>query len=235
MSTIERRYVTGEVAVRQAAGGKQLGGYALKFNKLSQNLGGFVERVAPGALVKTLRDGGDVLARFQHADEFLLGRTSSGTLRLAADDTGLDYEVDLPDTDYARNLLVLAERGDVRHSSFAFRVLDDDWTFTEQGFPLRTLLEIQLVDVAPVVQPAYLDTSSGLRSLAEARGLELDHVVAVARRNELAALLRGEPETPVVTSGSGDDDTEPSEPGAAHSLSLARRRHELMARRPLPL
>ncbi len=58
-------------------------------------------------------------------DEYLLGRTLSQTLRLAVDDTGLEYEVDLPDTQYARDLAALAERGDVQHSSFAFRTIAD--------------------------------------------------------------------------------------------------------------
>jgi len=107
--TIETRHTAGVVQLRKADDGTvRMGGYALKFNRLSQNLGGFVERVAPGAVVKTLRDGGDVLARYQHLDEYLLGRTLSQTLRLAVDDTGLEYEVDLPDTQYARDLAALS-------------------------------------------------------------------------------------------------------------------------------
>lgn len=114
----------------------------------------------------------------------------------------------MPDTDYARNLAALAARGDVQHSSFAFRTLSDEWGFTEQGFPLRTLLEIQLVDVAPVVQPAYLDTSSGLRSLAESRHLDLDAVRAAAASDALAEVLRA--------------DHEPEdEPGDTHSTPVA--------------
>lgn len=187
---IETRYFSGPVEIRKGDDGKtRLGGYALKYNKLSQNLGGFVERLAPGAVTKTLRDGGDVLCRYQHDDLYLLGRTSSETLRLTPNDEGLDYEVDMPNTSYANDLMELAGRGDVRHSSFAFRTLEDEWGFTEQGFPLRTLLQIQLVDVAPVVTPAYLDTTSGLRSLAETRNLDLGAVQAAAASNALADLL----------------------------------------------
>lgn len=206
----ELRYTRHAVTLRAAADGPgKLGGYALKFNRYSQNLGGFVEQVAPGALTKTLRDGGDVLARFQHEDAFILGRTLSGTLRLEVDETGLLYEVDLPDTSYARDLAALAAREDVQHSSFAFRVMPggDEWTLTADGFPLRTVTEMQLVDVAPVVSPAYLDTSSGLRSLAEVRNLDFDAVRAAAASGGLADLLRAEP--------SG------TEPGEAHSVPLA--------------
>lgn len=213
MRDTEIRSTLAAVQIREAGGGRRLGGYALKFDRLSQNLGGFVERVAPGALTKTLRDGGDVLCRYQHADEYLLGRTASGTLRLTVDDEGLDYEVDLPDTTVGRDVGVLAGRGDVQHSSFAFRTLRDDWSYTEQGFPLRTLLEIQLVDVAPVVQPAYLDTTSGLRQLAEARHLDLDAVRAAAASGQLADLLRA-----------GPTDEPPSDPHGP-SIALLRRRH----------
>lgn len=214
--TIETRHTAGAVELRKGDNGAaRMGGYALKFNKLSQNLGGFVERVAPGAVSKTLRDGGDVLARFQHLDEYLLGRTLSQTLRLAVDDVGLMYEVDLPDTQYARDLASLAERGDVQHSSFAFRTISDEWGFTEQGFPLRTLLEIQLADVAPVVNPAYLDTSSGLRSLAESRALPLDEVARAAADGHLGDIIAPPAE---------HTDEREAAPGDTHSALAMRRR-----------
>lgn len=189
LDTLETRFTTGTVEVRAASTGKRLGGYALMYDRLSQNLGGYVERIAPGAIDKTLAEGTDVLCRYQHEDRYLLGRVSSGTLRLAPDADGLPYEVDVPETDYGQNCLALAERGDLRHSSFAFYTVRDDWGLTDQGFPLRTLLELKLVDVAPVVQPAYLDTSTGLRSLAEQRGLDVAEVTERAAANALAELL----------------------------------------------
>lgn len=217
---IETRYTSGAVALRVEPDGTKLGGYALKFNKLSQNLGGFVERIAPGALTKTMRDAGDVLCRFQHADEYLLGRTLAGTLRLTVDDVGLLYEVDLPDTSYARDLAALAKRGDVQHSSFAFRTMDDDWSLTEQGFPMRTVLEMQLVDTAPVVQPAYLDTTSGLRSLAESRHLDFESVRVAADSGRLAELLRAE--------------QHPTAPSDTHAALIAAKRRTLQVNFLLP-
>lgn len=219
---VEVRYAFGLIEVRAESESRKLGGYALKFNTLSQNLGGFVETIAPGALTKTLSDGGEVLCRYQHEDEFLLGRTSSGTLRLTLDEIGLLYEVDLPDTDYGRNLAVLAERDDVRFSSFAFRTISDEWSQTDQGYTLRTLKEIQLVDVAPVVQPAYLDTSTGLRHLAEARNLDFDSVRAAAESGSLADVLVGEPQPA------------PESPGETHdSIGLLRQKGDWLTRRPL--
>ena len=192
MST-ERRYTRGDLEFRAGTAGTTspgtMFGYALKFNTLSQNLGGFVERIAPGAVDKSIADGLDVLARYNHDDNMLLGRTSSGTVRLAVDEVGLRYEVDLPDTQAGRDLAVLAARADVHQSSFAFATIADSWDVTDQGFPLRTLEQIRLVDVAPVNTPAYLDTSSAMRSLAEARSLDLDVVTAAATENRLADMF----------------------------------------------
>ena len=159
-------------AVELRAGTSGLGvlaGYAAVFNRHSQNLGGFVEQVDPAAFNKSLADGVPVMARGNHSDAMLLGTTWAGTLRLSVDGTGLLYEVDLPDTSAGRDFRALAERGDVKWSSFAFRTIEDEWGVTEQGFPLRTLRAVQLVDVAPVNSPAYLDTSVAARSLEASR------------------------------------------------------------------
>lgn len=187
---IERRFHTAKIELRASANGiGVLFGYAAVFNRYSQNLGGFVEQVDPAAFNKTLADGGDVLARFNHSDDALLGTLLAETLRLGVDGTGLWYEVDLPDTSVGRDVKALAERGDLRFSSFAFRTMEDDWGYTDEDFPLRTLKAVQLADVAPVVTPAYRDTTTGLRSLAERNELDLEEVRKAAEGNTLASLL----------------------------------------------
>lgn len=189
MRPSEIRALRGVVELRAGKGSRTVGGYALKFGTLSQNLGGFVETIDRGFLAKSEGDGfPHVMARWNHDDAYLLGTTNAGTLRLAVDDTGLDYEVDVPES--RGDLLELVARGDVRQSSFAFRAIDDDWSLTEDGFPLRTLLAGQLVDVAPVNTPAYMDTSSGLRSLAEFKQADLVEVRALAEAGELARLFK---------------------------------------------
>lgn len=176
---------TGAVAARES---RAIGGYALKFNTRSQDLGGFVETIDPGFLAQSERDGWpDVMARWNHDDAYLLGTTAAGTLRLAVDGTGLDYTVDVPTA--RDDVLELVARGDVRQSSFAFITLEDDWRIDSDGRPLRTLLAGKLIDVAPVNMPAYLDTSTGLRSLARAKDVDVAEVRELARRNELGRLL----------------------------------------------
>lgn len=163
MAAVERRFTTLPVELRAAGDNPKIGGYAAKFNKESRNLGGFVEAVRTSFFNKSRGDGWpDVMARYNHVD--LLGTTAAGTLSLRVDSVGLDYEVVPPQS---RGYVVeLVQRGDVRKSSFAFRAMEDEWDVTEQGYPLRSLLSGQLVDVAPVDDPAYLDTTSALRSLA---------------------------------------------------------------------
>lgn len=166
-----RTAALGPVELREGGSGiGQLSGYAAVFNRYSQNLGGFVEMVDPAAFNKSLADGVPVMARGNHDDAYLLGTTWAGTLKLEVDGTGLRYTVDLPDTTAGRDYKALAARGDVKWSSFAFRTLEDEWGMTDQGFPLRILRSVQLVDVAPVNSPAYLDTSVALRSLEQHQG-----------------------------------------------------------------
>lgn len=188
----EVRHLPGAVELRASDNGPgTLFGYAAVFNRKSQNLGGFVEEVDPDAFNKSLADKVPVVARFNHKDDYLLGTTVAGTLRLGKDGTGLHYEVDLPDTMAGRDVATLAKRGDLSKSSFAFKTIDDEWGVTEQDFPLRRLKAVQLMDVAPVVSPAYLDTTSGLRMLAETLHRPYDEVLAAADAGELRTLLQG--------------------------------------------
>ncbi|MFD6970144.1 HK97 family phage prohead protease [Streptomyces sp. NPDC059949] len=177
---IERRAVDTEFEVRSEGGKFNFYGYALKWDARSQNLGGFRERVAQGATADSIgRD--DIRALFNHDPNLILGRNRSGTLRLSEDSDGLHYEVDMPDTTYARDLATAMERGDVSHSSFGFKTAGpegDSWAEDDDGFPLRTLQKIALFDVSPVTYPAYADSTSGVGSralqlLAEQRGISL--------------------------------------------------------------
>jgi len=124
------------------------------------------------------------MCRFDH--EILLGTTQAKTLRLDIDSSGLNYEVDVPQT--REDVIELVDRGDVAHSSIAFQTYEDDWT-TDSGQTVRTLLSGRLIDVAPVSQPAYRDTSVALRSLADYANADPADVFDMADRGKLAKLL----------------------------------------------
>lgn len=194
--TLERRSVPTEFEVRSEGDAFQFYGYALKWDARSQNLGGFRERVAMGATADSIgRD--DIRALFNHDPNLVLGRNRSGTLRLSEDSEGLHYEVDMPDTSYARDLATAMERGDVSQSSFGFKVAGpdgQDFAEDEDGFPLRTLNKISLFDVSPVTYPAYTDSTSGVGSralelFAEQRGIS---VASLDSAEAIRAAIRGE-------------------------------------------
>lgn len=187
MGDFERRFTPGPVEMRTATEGNRIGGYASVFNKLSRNLGGFVERVEQTAFnqARMLHWPG-VACRYNHDSSMLLGTTAGRTLDLRVDpDMGLWYDV-LPPQSRA-DILELVGRGDIQHSSFAFRVPPggDDWAMTDQNYPMRSLREVALVDVAPVLEPAYPDATAGLRSLALKMDADIDEVRALAKDDEL--------------------------------------------------
>ncbi len=186
---LERRYVDQPVGTR-TGDHRTIGGYASVFEKRSRNLGGYVEVVNRSAFNKAMGDSWpDVVARFNHDSLMLLGTTAARTLRLSVDNVGLAYEVDTPQS--RQDVYELVERGDVRSSSFAFVAREDDWGESDQGYPERRLLSVQLVDVAPVSDPpAYPDATAGLRSLAQRFDADLTEVRSLAEKNELLKFFK---------------------------------------------
>jgi uncharacterized protein len=160
-------------------------GYAAVFNAEADIGGYWREVIAPGAFTQTLRDD-DVLAYSAHDSARILGRTSSGTLRLREDGTGLGVEIDLPDTTDGRDVAELVRRGDLKGMSFGFIVTKEQWDETVDP-PLRTIQQVELIEVSAVGRPAYGDTSLGLRSLEKARG---DRDAGQAERNRHEAEQR---------------------------------------------
>lgn len=159
-----------------------LKGYAIVFNARSEDLGGFVERIAPSAVVRTLRSRDDVLALHSHATAQLLGRRKTGTLKLAADQRGLAVEIDPPATPTGREVGELVRRGDLDAMSFGFIVPEGGDEVTIEGEQIvRTVKEMILLEVSVVSGPAYPQTSIGMH------GRERPTAIDVLRlRNELA-------------------------------------------------
>lgn len=162
---IERRF-TPSVEVRVIGDETPtITGYSAVFGKDSVNLGGFIERIAPGAFARALREKQDIRALVNHDSGRILGRLSAGTLRLMEDTTGLLAGIDPPDTQVGRDIVTSIKRGDVTGQSFSFRTVEDQWEFKDDGPDLRTLIDVDLFDVGPVTFPAYPDTTADARSL----------------------------------------------------------------------
>jgi HK97 family phage prohead protease len=219
MSDAERRFTSVPVEIRVGSGGngkhQTIGGYAAKFNRMSQNLGGFKEQIAAGAFNRSASQGWpDVQARYNHEDGQLLGTIGGNSLRLHTDTEGLMYDVDLLDIEDHRKVYALVERGDIRQSSFAFIADEDEWGADDTGFPMRTLHQVRLLDVAPVNAPAYLDTSVGLRSLAAKFDADIEEVRTMAAHNELTRFFKR-------TDDQGKPLGRPLDARAAYAQSLA--------------
>lgn len=151
---------------------KTLRGLAAVYDSDSEDLGGFIERIAPGAFRSSLNSSQDVRAFWNHDSRLLLGRRSNGTLRLTDTNAGLEVEIDLPDTGFARDLGELVRRGDCNQMSFGFTLPGggcEAWEPHESNPRLkrRTITDLVLHEVSAVSMPAYPETSLAVRSLSE--------------------------------------------------------------------
>jgi HK97 family phage prohead protease len=123
----------------------------------------FLESVRSGAFTRSLREGTDVLACIDHDPARLLGRVSAGTLELRETDFGLFYSITPPeDVSYVKDLKAQIRAGNIRGSSFSFRVPQggDSWDYRNRQIT-REIRDATLLDVSVVVKPAYSDTEHG--------------------------------------------------------------------------
>lgn len=147
--------------------GNTLYGYAAVYDTVTERTNeGFAESIAPGAFDAVLADDAtDARALFNHDMSHVLGRQSSGTLRLRADERGLRFEVDLPATSYAADLKEMIRRGDVTGASFGFVPGEVKRGTSPGGRPMVTHTRIaRLIDISAVPLPVYPDAVVALRS-----------------------------------------------------------------------
>lgn len=160
-------------------------GYALKFDTPSRDLGGFVEVISPNALDGV--DLSDVRCFFGHDTKKILGRTSSGTLKLTIDEVGLHFRCELPNTQHGRDVYELVKRGDLSQCSFGFTLGEQDaesWVRSQDGTIVRTIRQFESVfEVSLVAIPAYDDTNVKVALREFVKGEEL-------RRKRLELQLR---------------------------------------------
>ena len=160
----ERRFLKAEVRASGDASPKIVG-HAAKFNTLSQDLGGFFERILPSAFDDCLASNPDIVGLFNHSMDYVLGRTSSNTMTVSVDAEGLLYTIDPPDTQLARDLMTSMKRGDIRGSSFGFYCLEDTWDLDPTTDSIiRTIVKASVFDCSVVTDPAYLAADAAVRS-----------------------------------------------------------------------
>ena len=150
----------------------RLEGYAALFNSTTELWDGYFETIAPGAFSRTLREGADVRALFNHDANLVLGRNKAGTLDINEDKKGLWVTIRPPATQAGRDVLTNVRNGNVSQMSFAFRAIKtSDEDKGKDGW-LRTLEDVDLLDVSPVTYPQYTDTTVVARQFEERTGMK---------------------------------------------------------------
>jgi uncharacterized protein len=181
---MEKRFLATEVRASKNGNKRTIKGYAARYNVLSGDLGGFRERIASGAFQRILATNPDVVCLFNHSNDFILGRTSSGTLRLSENSRGLSFECDCPNTQVGNDTYESVQRGDLNGCSFAFAVdnermcnyIEEEIEDEDRGVrgtlkrAVRTIVRTirdfaDLIDVSVVTHPAYPQTSVDTRHL----------------------------------------------------------------------
>jgi len=174
--------------------GLTLTGYAAVFNRstmIDNYEGRFEERIRPGAFKRSINAKMPVL-QFEHGRHPLLGSMPLGQItKLREDEHGLYVEARLADNWLIQPVRDAIASGSIDGMSFRFQVVRD--SVDESGdTPVRTLEEVKLLELGPVVFPAYAETSVGVRSadLSPLFSLPQDDRQAIAR----ALVLGTQPE-----------------------------------------
>lgn len=174
-ATMREMAPTSRFELRRSGAGanyRTLIGYAAVFEPhMSDDLGGFREKIQRGAFKDALKRNGDIRLLFDHDTASVLARTGNGSLELMEDDHGLRVwaRVDMRDPDVARVAAKLAN-GTVDQMSFAFTVEDDDFE-DSSGLPIRTIRKVRdIYEVSVVSIPAYPATKSAILEDARSKG-----------------------------------------------------------------
>lgn len=137
-------------------------GYFALYENETELFEGVYEIITKGAFDNTLNN--DIRALWNHNTQYVLGRNKSGSLELKTDDKGLFGIIRLPNTQYARDLHELVQRGDVDQCSFGFNILDEELEELASGGYRWRLKEVDLHEISVVTFPAYENTSVQARA-----------------------------------------------------------------------
>jgi len=217
-------------------------GHAAVFNRLSLDLGGFREKIDPGAFTNVLDRKPDVLAVWDHDTRYTLARTLNGTLELREDPLGLHNWMRVAPTSYASDLRVLMERGDIDQASFMFTIAQEraEWSGNENDPVVFTIEEVgDLYDVTVTGRGAYPQTTQNV--VQSSLGARLAKVIREDRAGGLtlddarsAGLITEASSRELAELGlEGSAEAAPGSPAAEEAVATggnSRKRREAVAR-----
>ena len=180
-----RRYGTLSLAETPGNAKSKISGRLAPYNSLSCDLGTFKEVFEPGCFTESLASGEDFRVLFNHNVDHVLGRRSAGTARFWDEADGLHYEADLPDTQVARDLKALMQRGDIKESSAAFYITKHRWE-TRSGVRTRVIETAQLVEGSPHSFAAYEATTAEVKPVQD---VAAQQAAALADAQEIEDLV----------------------------------------------
>lgn len=168
--------------------GFTLEGYAAVFDtptRIDSWEGTFDEQIQRGAFDKTLQARKPVV-QFDHGHDIATGSVPIAAIeQITEDERGLYVRARMFDNPRVEPIRQAIAGGAIDGMSFRFRVTREDWSSRDStDVQLRTIREVDLYEVGPVVFPAYEATSVGVRSLLA----DLDPALRVQLLNDLGAV-----------------------------------------------
>lgn len=157
--------------------GDYIEGRAIVFDQPT-DIGLFTEIIDKNALKET--DLRDVRFLINHNTDMIpLARSrrnnENSTMQMVVGEEGMDIRANL-DTENnadARALYSATKRGDISGMSFMMTVKDEDWDFTDEEKPIRTIRSIgRIYEVSAVSYPAYPQTSLSVEARGDEEALE---------------------------------------------------------------
>lgn len=164
--------------------GLTLEGHAAVFNDptvIDSWEGRFTEEIAPGSFKKTFRERTPIM-QFDHGHHPLLGSIPIAAVKQAReDDLGAFVSARLHDNWLVQPVRDAISEGSINGMSFRFSVVKEEWRdeegklirdddsllallWSDSDAPYRTLRELRVPELGPVVFPAYDNTDVGVRS-----------------------------------------------------------------------
>jgi HK97 family phage prohead protease len=214
--------------VRSEGDGMTFTGYASVFNSPSEDLGGFVEYVAPGAFKRSLQSRNEVKLLWNHDSGEPLASLRGGTMQLLEDERGLKVTAQLPNTTRGRDIAELLRTKVIDSMSFGFNVIKDSWSRDGQT---RTLESVRLFEVSVVSFPAYEATVAQVRSAPSINADELADALLKLESGEELDEKNANLITEVVSKLKAQPEVQEAEDNGLSILDLKQKQFDLLMKR----
>lgn len=164
---VQRAVALTSLSTRSTGDGLSFEGYAAVFNAptmIDSWEGRFREQIRRGAFAKTLLQNTPKL-QFDHGRHPFIGSIPIGVVTKAAEDErGVHVQASLHAGEFFAPVREAIRSGSVDGMSFTFEVVRDEIDHdTPDDIPMRTLVEIRVPELGPVVWPAYGETTASVR------------------------------------------------------------------------